>query len=185
MFSTQWKDSERLIVRLEWDWPCDLDLSAVTVDWDGKERLVYHGNKGALSRAPFIRLEGDADEGLRKKFRAEQITITRLYPDEVVYLAFWDHNAVMEGRAAEICSKASGYRLTITDEYNRLVEISVADFERSSNGRVLCRIERTPHGFVVIQEKAKDLRLSKEALPLEQISLAIRENDNVAQQHAV
>lgn len=111
-------------MRLDWDYPVDLDLAAVCVSKDtGSARMVYHGCPGARKDHPWMK-HTKADKGTgRAKQRWEKIVITNTRKHQAIHIFAWDHDAVEKGEGSDFAAKPESYRLSIVDATNAVTNI--------------------------------------------------------------
>ena len=80
-----------LSVKLRWFKAVDFDLSAVYKMKTGEIGTIYFGNKGELSKSPFIKLDRDQMSGGNAQ-KEEIITIAKLDVFSEIYLICWDYS---------------------------------------------------------------------------------------------
>jgi tellurite resistance protein TerA len=105
---------KQLMVAMRWSTAADFDLAAAYETKDGKQGLVYFGEKGDLNAFPFMELSGDEGVGDTGGKNEEIMRITKLEDMKSVWIMCWDYGKVKDGSAARF--KDSDVTLSVLDD---------------------------------------------------------------------
>lgn len=104
----------KYVVRLCWTTAADFDLAAGYETNEGKQGLIYYGNRGDLNCFPFIELS--SDDGVEEtdgEFE-ETLAVAKLEGMKHVWLFCWDYGQIQSGEDARFA--ASDAEVSITDD---------------------------------------------------------------------
>jgi tellurite resistance protein TerA len=90
---------KQLMVAMRWSTAADFDLAAAYETKDGKQGLIYFGEKGDLNAFPFMELSGDEGVGDTGGKNEEIMRITKLEDMKSVWIMCWDYGKVKDGSA--------------------------------------------------------------------------------------
>jgi tellurite resistance protein TerA len=105
---------KQLMVAMRWSTAADFDLAAAYETKDGKQGLIYFGEKGDLNAFPFMELSGDEGVGDTGGKNEEIMRITKLEDMKSVWIMCWDYGKVKDGSAARF--KDSDVTLSVLDD---------------------------------------------------------------------
>ncbi|GBC59863.1 hypothetical protein DENIS_0804 [Desulfonema ishimotonii] len=105
---------KQLMVSMKWTTAADFDLAAAYETKDGKQGLIYFGEKGDLNEFPFMQLSGDEGVGDKGGENEETMRITKLDDMQFVWLLCWDYGKIQDGAAARF--KDSDVSLAVLDD---------------------------------------------------------------------
>lgn len=105
---------KQLMVAMRWSTAADFDLATAYETKDGKQGLVYFGEKGDLNAFPFMQLSGDEGVGDKGGKNEETMRITKLDDMKYVWIICWDYGKVKDGSAARF--KDSDVTLALMDD---------------------------------------------------------------------
>ncbi|WP_373498317.1 hypothetical protein [Desulfococcus sp.] len=105
---------KQLMVAMRWSTAADFDLAAAYEGKDGKQGLIYFGEKGDLNTFPFMQLSGDEGVGDTAGKNEEIMRITKVDDMKYVWIICWDYGRVKDGSAARF--KDSDVTLSILDD---------------------------------------------------------------------
>jgi uncharacterized protein involved in tellurium resistance len=125
--------SKPLTVKMKWTTAADFDLAAAYETKEGKQGLVYFGDKGQLNQFPYMALSGDEGVGDKGGDNQENMRIERLDEMNFVWIFCWDYGRIQTGEAARF--KDSDVRLTLTDDTAHRIHVNINTGE---SGNVCC-----------------------------------------------
>jgi tellurite resistance protein TerA len=105
---------KQLMVAMRWSTAADFDLAAAYETKEGKQGLVYFGEKGDLNAFPFMQLSGDEGVGDTGGKNEEIMRITKLDDMNYVWILCWDYGKVKDGSGARF--KDSDVTLSVLDD---------------------------------------------------------------------
>ena len=139
---------KQLMVSMKWTTAADFDLAAAYEGKDGKQGLVYFGEKGDLNAFPFMQLSGDEGVGDSGGDNEETMRITKLDDMKYVWLLCWDYGQVKDGTPARF--KDSDVSLSVMDDKGTAHNVTL-DTGTLGNVAVLATIDNSsPIGAKVI-----------------------------------
>lgn len=125
--------SQPLTVTMNWTTAADFDLAATYETRDGKQGIVYYGDKGNLEEFPYMKLSGDEGIGDIKGKKEEDLQINRLDNMNYVWLFCWDYGMVQRGQTARF--KYSDLILAIVDVFGNNISVNI---DAGEKGNVCC-----------------------------------------------
>ncbi|HAI68026.1 MAG TPA: hypothetical protein DCM38_01150 [Gammaproteobacteria bacterium] len=125
--------SKPLIVSMKWTTAADFDLAAIYETKQGKQGLVYFGDKGQLNKFPYMALSGDEGVGDKGGENEETMRINRLDDMNYVWIFCWDYGMVQTGQAARF--KDSDVKLSLADDSGHRTDVNINTGE---SGNVCC-----------------------------------------------
>ena len=125
---------------LKWTTSADFDLAAAYKAKDGREGMVYFGDKGSLNDFPFMEAGEDQGVGDTGGDNQEELRIMSFDNMDYIWLICWDYSAIEKGTAARF--KDSDVSVTLMDEKgtNHNVILDTGDF---GNLSVVAAIDNT------------------------------------------
>ena len=105
---------KQLMVSMKWTTAADFDLAAAYEDKQGRQGIVYFGDKGDLNGFPFMQLDKDAGIGDKSGSNQETMRITKLDDMKYVWILCWDYGRVKNGEPARF--KDSDVTLSVMDD---------------------------------------------------------------------
>ena len=120
-------------ITMKWTTAADFDLAAVYETKDGKQGLVYFGDKGKLEQFPYMSLSDDEGVGDTGGDNEETMRIYSLDNMNCVWIFCWDYGMVQKGQAARF--KDSDVKLTMSDESD---ERTFVEIDTGDKGNVCC-----------------------------------------------
>ena len=131
---------KQLMVAMRWTTAADFDLAAAYETKEGKQGLVYFGEKGDLNAFPFMQLSGDEGVGDKGGKNEEVMRITKLDDMKYVWLMCWDYGRVKDGSAARF--KDSDVTLSLLDDTGASHDVTL-DTGDMGNVAVIATIDNT------------------------------------------
>lgn len=125
--------NQQMTVTMKWTTAADFDLAAAYETKQGKQGLVYFGDKGKLDKFPYISLSGDEGVGDMGGNNEESMLINHLDDMKHVWIFCWDYGMVQRGQAARF--KDSDVQLTLTDQAGNHIAVTV---DTGEIGNVCC-----------------------------------------------
>ena len=112
---------------LKWTTATDFDLAAAYKAKDGREGLVYFGEKGNLNAFPFMEAGEDEGVGDTSGDNQEELRITKFDEMEKIWLLCWDYGAIEKGAPARF--KDSDVSVSLLDDKgtNHAVSLDTGD----------------------------------------------------------
>ena len=112
---------------LKWTTAADFDLAAAYKAKDGREGLVYFGDKGNLNAFPFMEAGEDEGVGDTGGDNQEELRITKIDEMEKIWLLCWDYGAIEKGAPARF--KESDVTVSLLDDKgtNHAVSLDTGD----------------------------------------------------------
>lgn len=101
-------------VTLSWTTAADFDLAAGYETKEGKQGLIYYGNRGDLNRFPFIELSPDEGVDEVDDDCEETLLVGSIDDMKYVWLFCWDYGQIQAGSDARFA--ASDAQITLVDD---------------------------------------------------------------------
>ncbi len=124
---------KQLMVTMKWTTAADFDLAAAYEGKDGKQGMVYFGEKGDMNGFPFMQLSGDEGVGDAGGNNEETMRITRLDDMNKVWIFCWDYGQIQSGATARFADSDVG--LSIVDDAGKTVSVNM---DSGDTGNVVC-----------------------------------------------
>ena len=131
---------KQLMVTLKWTTAADFDLAAAYETKEGKQGLLYFGDKGDLNAFPFMELSGDEGIGDTGGDNEETMRITKLDDMKYVWIVCWDYGQVQNGAPARF--KDSDVTINIMDDQGTSHDV-VLDTGEVGNIAVIATIDNS------------------------------------------
>ncbi|MDM8560657.1 hypothetical protein [Candidatus Parabeggiatoa sp. HSG14] len=125
--------SKPLTVTMKWTTAADFDLAGAYETKDGKQGLVYFGDKGDLKKFPYMSLSEDKGVGDTGGDNEEVMHINGLSDVSHVWIFCWDYGMVQKGKSARF--KDSDVKLSITDDAGSKISVEI---DTGESGNVCC-----------------------------------------------
>ena len=118
---------QQCMMVLKWTTATDFDLAAAYKAKDGREGLVYFGEKGNLNAFPFMEAGDDEGVGDTGGDNQEELRITKFDEMEKIWLLCWDYGAIEKGAPARF--KESDVSVSLLDDKgtNHAVSLDTGD----------------------------------------------------------
>lgn len=108
---------------LKWSAEADFDLAAAYKSKDGREGLVYFGEKGSLNDFPFMEAGEDEGVGDTGGDKQEELRITKFDDMDYIWFLCWDYGAIERGAPARF--KDSDISVTLMDDKGTSHQVSL------------------------------------------------------------
>jgi tellurite resistance protein TerA len=122
-----------LTVSMRWTTAADFDLAVIYETNEGKQGIVYFGDKGQLHDFPYMALSKDEGIGDTGGNNEENMRIERLDDMKFIWIFCWDYGMVQKGQAARF--KNSDVTLTIADDAGHQNTVTI---DTGDSGNVCC-----------------------------------------------
>ncbi len=135
---------------LKWTTAADFDLAAAYKAKDGREGLVYFGEKGDLNAFPFMQASDDQGIGDTGGDNQEELRIAKFDDMDYIWLLCWDYGAIGKGTPARF--KDSDISVTLMDDKGANHEVSLDTGDIGNIGLVATVDNSSPMGAKLIND---------------------------------
>lgn len=123
--------NHKFVVSLRWSTAVDFDLAAGYETRQGKQGLIYYGNRGDLNCFPFIELSPDEGVDEADGDCEETLLVGSIDEMKYVWLFCWDYGQIQTGSDARFAD--SDAQVTLTEDTG---ETYAAKLDTVSSGNV-------------------------------------------------
>jgi len=131
---------KQLLVTMKWTTAADFDIAAAYETKEGKNGLVYFGEKGNLNEFPHMSLSEDAGTGDAGGENEEKLRISSLDAFKFIWILAWDYGKVQEGTPARFAG--SDVSLVVMDDKGTTHDITL-DTGDMGNVAVLATLDNS------------------------------------------